>query len=73
MDKPFWLQEEFWVAVATAILVVLNQGLGLGIDPEPILYIVALVFAWIVGTSIKKAAVTIREAVVMSLQAKPKK
>lgn len=68
MDKPIWKTEEFWVAVVTGILVILNQGLGLGIDPEPVLYLVALVFAWIVGSSVKKAAFAIREGLVTAAQ-----
>jgi len=72
MKEPIWKQEEFWVAVVTGILVILNQGLGLGIDPEPVLYIVALVFAWIVGSSVKKAAFAIREAIVTAAKLKDK-
>ena len=40
---------KFWMAVAAGILVILNDGLGLGIDPEAILAFVGLVVSYILG------------------------
>lgn len=42
---------KFWMAVVTAILVVLNDGLDLGIDSETVLAFAGLVATWIIGES----------------------
>lgn len=42
---------KFWMAVVTAILVILNDGLDLGIDHETVLAFAGLVISWILGES----------------------
>jgi len=42
---------KFWMAVITAILVVLNDGLDLGIDQDTVLTFAGLVISWIIGES----------------------
>ena len=47
MDKL--RSRKFWMAVAAAVLVILNDGLGLGIDEETVLAFVGLVLGYIFG------------------------
>ena len=42
---------KFWMAVVTAILVVLNDGLDLGVDSETVLAFAGIVATWIIGES----------------------
>lgn len=42
---------KFWMAVITALLVVLNDGLDLGIDQDTVLTFAGLVISWILGES----------------------
>lgn len=60
--KDFWKQKltsrKFWVAVATAIFIVLSEGLGLNIDQDLYWKIVTLALGYIFG----EAAVDIARA-----------
>ena len=60
--KEFWKQKftsrKFWVAVATALFIVLNEGLGFNIDSELYWKLVALALGYIFG----EAAVDIARA-----------
>ncbi len=40
---------KLWMAVAGAVLVILNEGLGLGINSEAILAFAGIVIAYILG------------------------
>lgn len=40
---------KFWMAVVSALLVVLNDGLGLGIDAETVLAFAGIVLGYIFG------------------------
>lgn len=40
---------KFWLAVVSAILVVLNEGLDLGISNETVLAFAGIVITWILG------------------------
>ena len=55
------LGKEFWIAVITAVLIILNQGLGLGIPEETVWPVVLLILGWIfkngVVESIIKSAI----------------
>lgn len=42
---------KFWMAVVTAILVVLNDGLDLGVDSDTVLAFAGIVATWIIGES----------------------
>lgn len=42
---------KFWMAVITAILVILNDGLELGIEQDTVLTFAGLVISWIIGES----------------------
>lgn len=42
---------KFLMSVATALLIIFNEGLGLGIPPDVYGWIVGVVIAWIVGES----------------------
>ena len=42
---------KFWMAVVTAILVVLNDGLDLGVDSDTVLAFAGIVATWILGES----------------------
>lgn len=42
---------KFLMAVAAALLIVLNEGLGLGIPPDAYGWFVGVVVAWILGES----------------------
>jgi len=60
--KEFWKQKltsrKFWVSVATALFIVLNEGLGFNIDSELYWKLVALALGYIFG----EAAVDIARA-----------
>ena len=60
--KEFWKQKlssrKFWVAVASAVFIVLSEGLGLNIDQELYWKLVALALGYIFG----EAAVDIARA-----------
>lgn len=53
---------KFLLALATGVLIVLNDGLGLGLDAETIMYVVTVVVGWIVGESGVDIARTRKEA-----------
>ena len=57
LNLTFWKDQEFWIAVVTAILIVLNEGLGLGIPEEVVWPVVLLILGWIFKTTIVKAVV----------------
>ena len=40
---------KFWMAVATALLIILNDGLGLDLPKEATLQLAAVVIAYIIG------------------------
>jgi len=40
---------KFWMAVISALLVILNDGLGLGIDAEAVLAFAGIVLGYIFG------------------------
>ena len=40
---------KFWITIGTAILIIANRALGLGIDDETITKLIALVAAYDVG------------------------
>lgn len=42
---------KFWMAIISALLVVLNEGLGLGVDSETVLAFAAIVISYIIGES----------------------
>ena len=42
---------KFWMAVVTAILVVLNDGLDLGVDSDTVLAFAGIVATWNIGES----------------------
>jgi hypothetical protein len=42
---------KFLMALATGVLIILNDGLSLGLDTETILYVVGIVGGWILGES----------------------
>lgn len=55
-NKPRpWIERlksrKFLLALAAALLIVLNEGLGLGVDPDAYGWIVSVVVAWILGES----------------------
>lgn len=64
--KSMWRTEEFWVAIVTAILVILNDGLNLGIDPAVVWPVVLLIFGWIFTSGVVKFAFVVRSAIVES-------
>ncbi len=54
MQRPFLQRlksRKFLMAFAAALLIVLNEGLGLGVDPDAYGWIVGVVTAWILGES----------------------
>ena len=57
LNLTFWKDQEFWIAVVTAILIVLNEGLGLGIPEDVIWPVVLLILSWIFKTAVVKAVV----------------
>ena len=46
---------KFLLALSTALLIVLNEGLGLGIDPEAYKWIVSVVIAYVSAEGLKDA------------------
>jgi len=58
MLKQKLTSRKFWVAVATAIFIVLSEGLGLNVDSDLYWKIVTLVLGYIFG----EAAVDITKA-----------
>ncbi len=51
-ERKHWLlSRKFWLAVITAITLVLQKQIGLDLDPEVITGIVVAVVAYIVGES----------------------
>ena len=42
---------KLWMAIVSALLVVLNEGLGLGIDSETVLAFAGIVASYILGQS----------------------
>src|SRR5690606_555114 len=49
--KSKFKSRKFWMAVVTAVLVVLNDGLNLGIDSETVLAFAGIVATFIIGES----------------------
>lgn len=49
---------EFWLALITAIITVLNEQLGLNLPKEAIISIIAMVISYIFGRSIVKKNAT---------------
>ncbi len=51
--KEFWKQKltsrKFWVAVASAVFIVLSEGLGLSVDSDLYWKLVALALGYIFG------------------------
>ena len=60
--KEFWKQKltsrKFWVAVASAVFIILSEGLGFNVDPDLYWKLVALALGYIFG----EAAVDIARA-----------
>lgn len=42
---------KFWLAIVSAVLVVLNDGLDLGINREAIMTMAGIIISWILGES----------------------
>lgn len=55
MAKKF-KSRKFILAVVTAVLIVLNDGLDLGIDSETVLAFAGIVAVWITGESVVDTA-----------------
>ncbi len=51
MNWQKFTERKFWMAVAGAIVVLLNEGLGWDIDANTIQWFVLLLASWIVGES----------------------
>jgi len=52
-ERKHWLlSRKFWLAVVTAITLVLQKQIGLDLDPEVITGIIITVVAYIVGESV---------------------
>jgi hypothetical protein len=52
--RPFWdrlKSRKFLVSVSTALLIILNEGLSLGIPPDVYGWIVGVIIAFILGES----------------------
>jgi len=49
--KQKFTSRKFWVAVATAIFIVLSEGLGLNVDKDVYWKVVALAMSYIFGES----------------------
>ena len=49
MDKL--KSRKLWLAVVGGLLVVLNEGLGLGIDSEAVLALAGIIIAYVLGQS----------------------
>lgn len=47
---------KFILALATGILIVLNDGLNLGLNTETIMYVVGIVATWITGEALVDTA-----------------
>ncbi|MGB9813547.1 MAG: hypothetical protein ACPLVF_07915 [Thermovenabulum sp.] len=45
------MSRKFWVAVATAVFIILSEGLGLNVDKDVYWKIVALAMSYIFGES----------------------
>lgn len=50
-DMQKFKSRKFWMAIISALLVVLNEGLGLGVDSETVLAFAAIVISYIIGES----------------------
>ena len=42
-----WLERKFWIVIATAILMVLNDAFGFNLDSETILNVIKVVLGWV--------------------------
>lgn len=49
--KSKLLSRKFILALATGVLVILNDGLNMGLKTDTIMYVVGIVATWIVGES----------------------
>ena len=60
--KEFWKQKltsrKFWVAVASAVFIILSEGLGFNVDPDLYWKLITLALGYIFG----EAAVDIARA-----------
>ncbi len=60
--KEFWRQKlssrKFWVAVASAVFIILSEGLGFNVDPDLYWKLITLALGYIFG----EAAVDIARA-----------
>ena len=55
-ERKHWLlSRKFWLAVATAITMILGNKIGLELDPEVVVAIILPVVAYILGESIVDA------------------
>jgi len=55
-ERKHWLlSRKFWLAVVTALTMVLSDKLGLELDPETVVAIILPVVAYILGESIVDA------------------
>ena len=61
MLKQKLTSRKFWMAVASALLVVLNDGLSLGIDADTVLKFVALVLGYVLGEAAVDTARALRQ------------
>jgi len=52
--KTGWKTSEFWVTVVSAVVMVLNQGLGVNLPVEQITAFAGVVIAYVLGRSIVK-------------------
>ena len=50
--KRWLLSRKFWIAIVTALTMILSDRLGLELDPETVVAIILPVVAYILGESI---------------------
>jgi uncharacterized membrane protein len=53
---------KFWMAVVTALLVILNQGFNLGIPEEAVKQVVTVIISYILGESAVDAVGTLKKS-----------
>lgn len=52
-ERKHWLlSRKFWIAIVTALTMILSDRLGLELDPETVVAIILPVVAYILGESI---------------------
>ncbi len=57
MFKTMWKKEQFWLIVIGAILAILNDVLGLGVNSEAVWTVVGLLLGWLIKEGIVEASV----------------